>query len=293
MPSFIRVIETWLPSDDGSLLEFGQGLYHAAPGFGTVSRTMCFGRGEGLPGRAWDEGRPVLMPRLDAGTFLRTAAAHAAGLHCAVALPCFVQERFAAVVVLLCGGEAGAIELWHHDPRINSDMTLVEGCFGGHGPLAEVSRDTYLPRGAGLPGLAWQRGETVFLPDLADAAGRFLRADEALQAGLQQGLAVPFETRTNEACVLTVLANQAEPVARGIERWGPATAASTEPTCLFSHWPDPGAVPQAQVLMPALMSAFASGLPALVEAPSPQAGAFAVLPLTNAGQVSELLVLGL
>lgn len=49
MHSFIRVVETWGPSPDGSLLEFAQGLYDMAPGFGTVSRAMCFGRGEGLP----------------------------------------------------------------------------------------------------------------------------------------------------------------------------------------------------------------------------------------------------
>ena len=59
--TFIRVVEVWVPDAEQSLLEFGGGLYGSAARFGMASRSMCFGRGEGLPGRAWDEDRPQLL----------------------------------------------------------------------------------------------------------------------------------------------------------------------------------------------------------------------------------------
>jgi hypothetical protein len=297
MQSFIRVVELWVPSPDGSLLEFGSSLYRAAPSFGALSRRMCFGRGEGLPGRAWEEGRPILLARFEGSYFMRTPAAQAAGLRCAVAVPYFVGDKVAAVLVLLCGSDearTGAIELWHNDPRVTSDMTLVDGWFGAEGEeLAALSRDAYLPRGVGLPGTAWQRGEAVFMPDLAAPATDFLRAESAVAAGLQQGLAVPCDARGSETCVVTVLAANSAPVARGIERWvahEPAGQAGS-PQCAFRHYQDEAAAPTSATLLPALGEAFASGIPTLVEAPSATAGALALLPVISEGRTSEVLVL--
>ena len=165
MNTFIRAAEVWLPSADRSLLEFGGGAYAAVPYFGAVSRSLCFGRGEGLPGRAWEEGHPIVLQRFDGTYFLRIVAAHEAGLTCAIAVPTFHGGELSAVLVLFCGDrsrQAGAIELWRNDPRVASDMTLVDGYYGAASDaLQAVSRDTSLPRGTGLPGLAWQRTESV------------------------------------------------------------------------------------------------------------------------------------
>ena len=79
MNTFIRAAEVWLPSADRSLLEYGGGAYASVPYFGAVSRSLCFGRGEGLPGRAWEEGRPIVLQRFDGTYFLRVVAAHEAG----------------------------------------------------------------------------------------------------------------------------------------------------------------------------------------------------------------------
>ena len=83
MKTLIQAAEVWVPDADGHLLEFGSGLYGGLVEFGAISRQMCFGRGEGLPGRAWDEGRPVLLKDLQGGYFQRAAAARRAGLACA------------------------------------------------------------------------------------------------------------------------------------------------------------------------------------------------------------------
>ena len=57
MNTLIKAVEVWLPTPDRSLLEFGGGLFGAATGFGASSRTMCFGRGEGLPRSEFRESR--------------------------------------------------------------------------------------------------------------------------------------------------------------------------------------------------------------------------------------------
>ena len=58
MHPFIRAAEVWLPDADGTLLEHGGGLYGEATDFARRSRDLCFGRGEGLPGFAWEDGAP-------------------------------------------------------------------------------------------------------------------------------------------------------------------------------------------------------------------------------------------
>ena len=227
-PTFIKAAEVWVPSADGTLLEFGSGGFGPARRFASLSRSMCFGRGEGLPGRAWEEGRPVLLRQFEGTVFQRTAAARAAGLSCALALPLFLHDRLTSVLVVFCGhvpGQSGALELWHHDPRITTDMTLVDGAYGDDTQHFEaISQQTYLPRGVGLPGLAWQRGKAVFVADLPATPGRFLRAEEAAAAGLLRGLAIPVGSRLADRHVVAFLASARLPLARRIERWVPDEA---------------------------------------------------------------------
>lgn len=310
MKTFIRVAEIWLPAQDGSTLEFGGGLYGRAPGFGTVSRQMCFGRGEGLPGRAWDEARPLLLTQLEGSYFLRTRAARAAGLRCAMALPIFVGDVFKAVVVLLCGdhdAHAGAIELWHNDSRIAADMTLIDGYYGTTGEgLHQLSQDTYLPRGAGLPGLAWQRGASVFVGDLA-ASPQFLRQGDAAAAGLTHGMAFPCTTRTHVTYVLTLLSAAQTPVAQRIESW----AAGTTPGTLLrtgGHCETEGPLGHGRETVSlagdgAVASAFRTGVPAVSEPARTLSGpvgatagtlgcdALIAIPVIAEGAVSEVVVM--
>ena len=223
--TFVRVAEVWVPSPDGSLLELGGGLFDAAPQFGASSRTLCFGRAEGLPGLAWDEGRPVMLRRLEGPVFRRAQAARAAGLTCAVALPFFAGDVLTSVVVLLCGDDEediGAIELWHNDPRLTGDLRLAEGYFGATAPdLEALTRDGSLPRGAGAPGLAWQREAAVLIDNVATSP-QFLRSQTAAHAGIVRALALPCSVRVNETWVLSLLSSATRPIARRIESWLPS-----------------------------------------------------------------------
>jgi hypothetical protein len=198
MATFIRVAEVWTPTADDTLLELAGGLFDAAPTFGAISRSLCFARAEGLPGHAWAEGRPLMLRQLEGSYFRRSTAARAEGLTCAIAVPIFLEGRLTSVVVLLCGAgdeRAGAIELWHNDPRISTDLTLAEGYFGASPPaLEELTRDSWLPCGSGAPGLAWQRGAAVFIDSLTESR-HFLRTQAAASAGIVRALALPCTVR--------------------------------------------------------------------------------------------------
>ena len=224
MKTFIRVIEVWVPDAERHLLEFGAGLYGSAKSFGALSRSMCFGRGEGLPGRAWDSGRPIILKQLEGSYFRRGWAAAAEGLNCAIALPFFSANQLDAVMVIFCGDDkthVGAIELWHNAPARPQDLSLLEGYYGGTAEVFEfMSRHMSFRKGNGLPGLAWESGLPVFLPDLGKGT-RFLRADSAIKVGINRGFAIPCSTPGADTHVLVCLSALATPIVRRFETWLP------------------------------------------------------------------------
>jgi hypothetical protein len=222
--TFIRAVEFWLPDATGTLLEFGGGFYGDANRLQASSQNLCFGRGEGLPGQAWDTGHPVMLTKLQVPLFRRAAAAQAHGLTSAVALPSFVGEQLRAVTVLFCGSDqdhAGAIELWHNDPEENVDLNLQDGYYGTTGDTFEfLSRHTSFRAGTGLPGRAWDTQAPVFMPDLGRGSG-FLRADSAVKVGINRGFAVPCSSADGQNYVLAFLSALATPIARRVDVWAP------------------------------------------------------------------------
>lgn len=222
MKTFIRVVEYWVPSADRSVLELGGGLFGSANRFAAISHNLCFGRGEGLPGQAWETGHPIVLKDLEGSYFRRAAAAKAAGLTCGIAVPIFRGDALSAVVVLFCGDDedhAGAIELWGNDPKKSKDMTLVDGYYGTTGDTFEfISRAISFRCGNGLPGMAWQSQKPIFLPDLGKGAG-FLRADGAVKVGINRGFAIPCSTLDGTNFVMAFLSALATPIARQVETW--------------------------------------------------------------------------
>jgi len=222
--TFIRTLEFWVPDASGSLLEFGGGLFGDCRRFEAATRKLCFGRGEGLPGQAWEAGHPVMLTSLQAPAFRRAAAAQADGLSCAIALPVWVDAQLTSVTVLFCGDDdehAGAIELWHNDPEEGVDLTLDEGYYGTTGDTFEfLSRSTAFRAGTGLPGLAWARQGPVFMPDLGRGSG-FLRADSAVKVGINRGLGLPCASVDGKHYVLALLSALATPLAQRLEVWEP------------------------------------------------------------------------
>ena len=223
--TLIKAAEIWTPDTTGTLLEFHAGAYGAARRMAHASRAMCFGRGEGLPGHAWDSGQPTLLPSFEGSYFRRTAAAHEAGLTCAIALPYVAADKLTAVLILYCGHHAaqpGALELWSYDSTVSADMKLSGGAYGPGGTTFEAaSHSIVLSRGVGLPGTAWQTGLPVIIEELTTDPTLFLRAAHAARQGLQRGLAIPVAATPASGHVVTFLAGPQLPLAHRIERWAP------------------------------------------------------------------------
>ena len=224
MKTFIRIAEVWTPTADGASLELSTGLFPDAQAFEAITRQMIFARGEGLPGHAWDDGHPIMMRELTGTYFKRAAAARAIDLTCAVALPIFQGGELRCVVVFLMGGapsSVGSVELWHNDPRISPDLSLYEGYFGSSTKATELealTRDGWLPRGAGVPGLAWQKGETIWIADVANSK-QFLRKEIALSLGIDRAVALPCSPKGSDNWVFSMLSSASAPVALRAEIW--------------------------------------------------------------------------
>ncbi|MEO8151602.1 MAG: GAF domain-containing protein [Rhizobacter sp.] len=309
MNTLIKAVEVWLPTPDHSLLEFGGGLFGNATSFGASSRAMCFGRGEGLPGRAWFDGRPVVLTQFEGSYFRRSEAAKEAGFTCAIAVPVFVGDHMTAVVVFFCGGDSthdGAVELWRNNARVTSDMTLVDGYFGAAAEkgFETITRDTYLPRGSGLPGMAWQRGAAVLIDDLGQAS-KFMRADSAAEVGINRGLAFPCGTPSTDTYVLALLSTTQTPIAKRIECWSPDDShQGLQRAFGFCEVAGPlRASEGGTVLAGAIGKAFASGVPVINEAAGTEPGSvgdsasaaglqsLVALPVVSDGVVSEVVAL--
>jgi len=288
--TFIRIIEYWVPTEDGSLLEFGGGLFGESTRFAAVSNNLCFGRGEGLPGHAWDTGHPIVLKELEGSYFRRAAAARAAGLTCGIAVPIFKGDKLSAVAVIFCGDDeahAGAIELWGNDPEESHDMTLVDGYYGTTGDTFEfISRATAFRRGNGLPGMAWESQKPVFLPDLGKGSG-FLRADGAIKVGINRGFAIPCSTLDGSNYVMAFLSALATPIARRVETWEPdASGTALRRTLGFSEVQGTSSTPDIVPLGDGgpLARAFATGVPAVAEP-------MIAIPVAPQGRITAVMAL--
>ena len=214
--TFIQVTEVWVP--EGDRLVHGEGNYGTLDAFAAESRQQSFAKGEGLPGKAWSEGRPVVLKGFDGSYFKRTEAAHEAGLTSAVAIPVFNGNTLKAVLVVLCGDDdnrTGAIEIWHEQDGL---LMLDDGYYGAARHFEWVSQHTHFPRGQGLPGGVWSAETPILMRDLGSGY-RFIRSESAGKAGLTTGLGLPVPVPGGMTYVLTLLSARGTPIARRFEIW--------------------------------------------------------------------------
>ncbi len=222
--TFVKVVEVWVPDRTRTRLELGAGLYGRYQSFRQVSELKQFHYNDGLPGRAWAGGKPLVLTRFDQSYFRRADVARQVGLSAGIALPIFAGSFLLAVVVFLCGDDdahAGAIEVWGQNPLVADEMTLVDGYFGTLREFEMASRHLRLERGRGLPGGVWEKRMPMLIDNLG-ASGQFLRASDARQAGMTTGLAIPHIRSADEVYAVTFLSARETPIARRFEIWVPA-----------------------------------------------------------------------
>ena len=224
MKTFIRVVELWVPDRSRTRLEFGGSLSSSDfDEFNALSEGTLFAYDEGLPGKAWAAGHPIILTDFANSYFRRTDAANEAGLTCGVALPVFAGEFLMAVMVLFCGDDdkhIGAIELWKNDPEVSHEMGLVDGYYGTAEMFEFNSRHTKFPRGFGLPGRTWKAEMPIVVKNLQNSK-LFLRWEEAVEIGVNCGVGIPYKTGNDLTWVVTFLSAQSTPIARRFEIWVP------------------------------------------------------------------------
>lgn len=219
--TFVEVAEVWVP-ENGRLV-LGGGSYGSLEGFAEVSKGTSFAKGEGLPGKAWADARPVVLKTFDGSYFQRTDAAIAAGLTSAVAIPIFDGDTLKAVLVVLCSDDeerVGAIEVWKSD---SDTLMLDDGYYGAAKHFEWVSKHTQFPKGQGLPGGVWAASTPILMRDLGSGYA-FVRSESAGQAGLTTGLGLPIPTPGETDYILTLLSALGTPIARRFEIWDARSA---------------------------------------------------------------------
>jgi hypothetical protein len=222
MKTFIKVAEIWIPSKDRTRLEFSAGLYGPLNEFRAASEKESFAYDEGLPGKAWAAGHPLILTEFDHSYFKRTRSAKKAGLTCGIAIPVFSGEFLMAVVVFLCGDDqlhAGAIELWSNLQN-SAELAVMDGYYGTLDDFETISRAMKFTRGAGLPGLVWESGMPVLIEDLGQSPA-FVRSAEARKAGITTALGIPVSAVASQVYNMTFLSAKATPIAQRLQIWVP------------------------------------------------------------------------
>lgn len=223
MKTFIKVTEIWIPDKNRTQLEFGSGLYGGLVEFKAASEQQLFAYNEGLPGKAWAAGHPIVLSKFEHSYFKRTAAAQKAGLTCGIAIPIFAGDFLMAVVVFLCGDDeehAGAIEVWRNNPLSATSLCVMDGYYGTLQQFESMSRQINMPKGQGLAGLAWETGLPVLVDDIRKAA-MFIRVADAQQAGISMGIGIPVSDNPEQTYIMTFLSAKATPIAKRIQIWIP------------------------------------------------------------------------
>lgn len=223
MKTFIKVTEIWIPTKDRTRLEFSAGLYGSLNEFRIASEKESFAYDEGLPGKAWAVGHPVVLTEFDHSYFKRTTSAKKAGLTCGIAIPVFSGEFIMAVVVFLCGDDqhhAGAIELWSNSGENGAEQAVIDGYYGTLDDFERISRNITFAKGSGLPGQVWEAGMPVLIEDLG-LASAFIRSADAKKAGISTALGIPVSVLANRVYIMTFLSAKATPIAQRLQIWVP------------------------------------------------------------------------
>jgi hypothetical protein len=221
LKAFVRAVEIWVPDVRGQVLVLSSAYYGDLEEFESASAGMSFEYDEGLPGKTWAAGGPIVLTDFDNSYFQRAEAAKQAGIVCGISLPIYAGEFLQAVVVMFCAGGpevVGAMEVWRNVNGNDNELKLADGYYGDLERFEWVSRRLTIMRGRGLPGGAWQQGRPIIIDDIG-RSNTFLRARNAAELGITTGLAMPFSYSESEITILNFLSAKDTPIARRFEIW--------------------------------------------------------------------------
>jgi hypothetical protein len=83
-----------------------------------------------------------------------------------------------------------------------------------------ISRQIHMPKGQGIPGIAWATGMPVLREDIGKV-NEFIRSVDAQLAGITTVLGIPVGNSDEQSYVMTFLSAKATPIAKRIQIWIP------------------------------------------------------------------------
>jgi len=173
-------VEIWRGKSGRTELCLAEGKYPGLGRFARLSPHVCFPKGSGLPGLAWESGLPRLSGDLGGDPdFLRRGGAATERLTSAVALPITRGVALGAVLLMINHAQTPlfrAMEIWQPTRRGDSlRLACVRRACHGCDAVADAGRGLDLPAGDGWIGRAWANRRT----EIVSAAAMDLRRDEA------------------------------------------------------------------------------------------------------------------
>jgi hypothetical protein len=192
-PQLAGAVELWAKNADKAAdLGLVDGYYGSLKKLESVSRSIRFSKGNGLPGTVWDYGIPMVTDMSDSALFKRASTASIEGITSAFALP-FVNYMGKECILTFLSAHntpiARRFDIWLPDREHKYLFLHARKCETGEQD-ALTDKQRRIPRGDGLIGQVWSTG----MPAIStDPIGDGL-VQEGSQSGLATGLVMPIIT---------------------------------------------------------------------------------------------------
>ncbi|MBA55046.1 MAG: GAF domain-containing protein [Pseudomonadales bacterium] len=158
-------VEVWHnPFGSGNELKLADGYYGQLERFEWISRRLTILHGRGLPGRAWDQNRPVMINDLpNSNSFLRARNAGDCGITSGLAIPFSYTPKQVQIVTFLSTlvtPIAKRFEVWVPDME-DRYLLFKSGFCAESNDLEQRYVDTAYARGQGAIGETWLSGRPL------------------------------------------------------------------------------------------------------------------------------------
>lgn len=155
-------VELWSNTHgDDNELNLVEGYFGKLERFEWITRRLTILRGRGLPGTAWESGKPLIIDDLgSSSSFLRARNAAEDGITTGLAIPLQRHDMAAYILCLLSAKGtpiAHRFEIWQ--PNVEGKLQFDSGYCDSGIDLKERYQQQQFTKGEGILGLVWLTGQ--------------------------------------------------------------------------------------------------------------------------------------